>query len=77
MNDTAVTARRKAALATPTSLGANARKDIAGALNALLQNGSVDDLAHARRMNLAVNLDYDLAKLWPIVHPMLLTPGPI
>jgi hypothetical protein len=46
-----------------------------GALNLSLANGSIDDLSHARKLNLAVNLQYDLAKLWPIVHPMLLTPG--
>src|SRR6478752_7136033 len=34
--DTAVKERRKAPLTTPTDLGDNARKDITGALNALL-----------------------------------------
>jgi starvation-inducible DNA-binding protein len=36
MNDKAVTSRRSAKLHTPTSLGAKATADIAGALNALL-----------------------------------------
>jgi len=35
MNDKVSTARRKAALETPTSLGAEATRDISGALNAL------------------------------------------
>src|SRR6186713_2053058 len=34
--DTTVKERRKAPLTTPTDLGTNARRDIAGALNALL-----------------------------------------
>ena len=46
-----------------------------GALNVAITNGRIDDLPGARRMNLPVQLHYDLAKLWPIVHPMLLTPG--
>src|SRR5271170_1384304 len=36
MNDNDAKARRKAPLATPGNLGANATRDIAGALNALL-----------------------------------------
>src|SRR5216110_2702938 len=36
MNDKVSTARRKAALHTPTSLGSEATRDISGALNALL-----------------------------------------
>src|SRR5512132_4544016 len=36
MNDKASTGRRKAPLATPTGLHAEARRDISGALNALL-----------------------------------------
>lgn len=36
MNDVTAKTRRQAPLVTPTGLGANARKDIAGALNALL-----------------------------------------
>jgi starvation-inducible DNA-binding protein len=36
MNDKAAASRRTAKLATPTSLGKDARRDISGALNALL-----------------------------------------
>ena len=36
MNDATTHARRAARLATPTSLGADARRDLSGALNALL-----------------------------------------
>ncbi len=46
-----------------------------GALNVSVTGGTVIDLAHARALHLPVQLQYDLAKLWPIVHPMLLTPG--
>ncbi len=45
------------------------------ALNVAIANGRVDDLNGARQMKLPVSLHYDLAKLWPIIHPMLLTPG--
>ncbi|HSV13154.1 MAG TPA: hypothetical protein VLI90_02770, partial [Tepidisphaeraceae bacterium] len=53
----------------------SANMQSSGALNVALRNGTVDDLKSARRMNLGVDLQYDLAKLWPIIHPMLLTPG--
>jgi hypothetical protein len=46
-----------------------------GALNLAITNGRIDDLPGERRLKLPVSLHYDLAKLWPIVHPMLLTPG--
>ena len=46
-----------------------------GAMGLVVQNGTVDDLAKARKLSLTAQLNYDLAKLWPIIHPMLLTPG--
>jgi hypothetical protein len=46
-----------------------------GALDVAINNGSVTDLAKTRALNLPVQLKYDLAKLWPVIHPMLLTPG--
>ena len=46
-----------------------------GALNASITDGTVTDLAAGRHLHLPVQLTYDLAKLWPLVHPMLLTPG--
>ena len=45
------------------------------ALNVSITNGRIDDLPGQRRLNVPVTYKYDLAKLWPIVHPMLLTPG--
>ena len=46
-----------------------------GALNVAVANGRIDDLAKQRVMKLSGSYKYDLAKLWPIVHPMLVTPG--
>ena len=46
-----------------------------GALTASIDDGTVTDLAHQRVLHLPFQLKYDLAKLWPIVHPMLVTPG--
>ena len=46
-----------------------------GALNVSVTDGSVIDFGKARALHLPVEVQYDLAKLWPIVHPMLLTPG--
>jgi hypothetical protein len=45
------------------------------ALSLSIQHGTVDDLAAARRIALTANVSYDLGKLWPVVHPMLITPG--
>ncbi len=38
--------------------------------------GAVHDYANQRTLdNVKLQLSYDLAKVWPILHPMLLTPG--
>ena len=58
---------------TIKNLSANMQSS--GALNVSLQNGRVDDFKNLRNLNLALDLQYDLAKLWPIVHPMLIKPG--
>jgi hypothetical protein len=42
-----------------------------GALNIALKNGSIHHLQTTRAMQLQPTMDYDLAKLWPIVQPMM------
>ncbi len=46
-----------------------------GALDVSITDGTVIDFAHARALHLPVQAKYDLAKLWPIIHPMLIEPG--
>ncbi len=46
-----------------------------GAMNLSVQNGTIIDFKQARAIHLVADLQYDLAKLWPIVHPMLIKPG--
>ena len=68
-------------VSAPADLSAVAIKTVgvdmhsSGALTLAINNGTVDDLPHDRRLNLPVALNYDLAKLWPVVHPMLVKPG--
>ena len=42
-----------------------------GALHLDIKNGSVGNLLTLRNLQLQPNVDYDLAKLWPIVQPMM------
>jgi hypothetical protein len=42
-----------------------------GAMNISLANGSIHHLQSSRDMRLQLNVNYDLAKLWPIVQPMM------
>ena len=46
-----------------------------GALDVSVTDGTVIDFAHARALHLPVQVKYDLAKLWPVIHPMLIEPG--
>ncbi len=51
------------------SLGINMQSS--GALNLTIANGNIAHLQSTRDMLLQPNLTYDLAKLWPIVEPMM------
>jgi hypothetical protein len=42
-----------------------------GAMNLSMKNGSIGHLQTTRDMQLQLNVNYDLAKLWPIVQPMM------
>ncbi len=42
-----------------------------GALNISINNGSVHHLQTTRDLNLQPTLDYDLAKLWPVIQPIM------
>jgi hypothetical protein len=42
-----------------------------GALNIAVKNGNIHHLKTTRELQLQPTMDYDLAKLWPIVQPMM------
>jgi hypothetical protein len=42
-----------------------------GAANVSLANGSINHLNTSRDMQLQLNVNYDLAKLWPVIQPMM------
>lgn len=54
-----------------TIASASVSMNSSGALNLALKDGAVDHLQSTRDLHLRPTVDYDLAKLWPIVQPMM------